>query len=182
MSLNRWVSRLVGPRADSLLAANEELKVLISLNRDSGGLEETEARMLLRTLRLADLEVHEVMTPRTDIVSVVDDLTVERFLEFNARQYHSRFPVLRRGTDDVVGVLEARDVLRALASGEVSLTDSVTQLATEAHFIWESKPVMDAIEEIRGGDHDMAIVVDEFGSMEGLVTLHQLLSDTTSNG
>jgi putative hemolysin len=175
--LNRWVSRLANPRGESVLATHEELKVLISLNRESGGLEETQARMLLRTLRLADLEVREVMTPRTEIVSITDEMTVADFLEFNARQFYSRFPVIRQGTEDVIGILAARDVLRALAAGDVSQSDPVTELATEAHFVWESKPVVDTIEEIRGGDHDMAIVVDEFGAMEGLVTLHQLLTE-----
>jgi putative hemolysin len=174
--VNRFVIRLVNPRSAASLATQEELKVLISLNRESGGLDETQARMLLRTLRLADLKVREVMTPRTEMNSITDDLTVAQFLEFNARQYHSRFPVFKRGTDDVVGILAARDVFRAMASGDISSGDPVNELMEAAHFVWESKPVVDVIAEMQRASFDMVIVVDEFGAVEGLVTFHHLLT------
>lgn len=179
---NRWITGLLSKSSPTATVTREELKLLISLNREAGGIDETQANLLLRTLRLTDLRVRDVMTPRTEVVSVSEDLNVAQFLEFNARQYHSRFPVFKRGSDDVTGVLEARDVFRALSAGDASSNDPIAELASPAQFVWESKPVVDTIAEMQRTDADMAMVVDEFGSMVGLVTFHHLLAQVVGRG
>lgn len=173
--LNRWVAARAGDRDRYPIAAQEELKVLIAVNRESGSLDESEASLLLRTLRLTDLQVREVMTPKSEIVHVPESMTVTQFLDFNSHQFHSRFPVVRGDLDNVVGILEARDVLRALGAGPVQRSDAIGTLMKPAQFVSETGNVIDEITRMRRSDIKLAIVVNEYGGAVGIVTFNHLI-------
>ncbi|MBM3926144.1 MAG: HlyC/CorC family transporter [SAR202 cluster bacterium] len=176
-AMNRWVAARLGNVSAKDLAAQEELKVLISLGKDSGAMEETEAEMMLRMLRVTNLRVGSIMTPRTEIIYVEKGMPLSQFLEFNARQYHSRFPVYNGDVDDVVGLLAARDVLQALGKEQLNPDASVTHLMRPAHFVPETKPVSELLSEMREKGVPLALVVNEFGSVAGLVTFKQLVGE-----
>ena len=173
--LNRWVAARAGDSDRYPAATQEELKVLISVNRESGSLDESEASLLLRTLRLTDLQVREVMTPKPEIVHVPDRMTVAQFLDFNSRQFHSRFPVVKGDLDNVVGILEAQDVLKALGAGPLQQSDAVAMLMKPAQFVSETDNVIDTITRMRRSDIKLAIVVNEYGGAVGLVTFNHLI-------
>jgi putative hemolysin len=178
--LNTWVADRAG--RSSSVVSQEEFKVLISLNKESGSIDETQADVLLRTLRLTELQVRDVMTQRSEISWIPDTMKVSEFLEFNSLQYHSRFPVCRDGVDGVVGILNARDVLRSLGTSVISASDPVSQLMEPTYFLWESKPALEAVAEMRRQKLEMALAVDEFGSVVGLVTIHSMLSEVVGRG
>jgi putative hemolysin len=173
--LNRWVAARAGDSDRDPIATQEELKVLISVNRESGSLDESEASLLLRTLRLTDLRVREVMTPKPEIIYVPDRMTVAQFMDFNSRQFHSRFPVVKGDLDNVVGILEARDVLRVLGAGPMQQSDAVATLMKPAQFVSETDNVIDTITRLRRWDIKLAIVVNEYGGAVGLVTFNHLI-------
>ncbi len=176
-ALNRWVISRLGKMTDEGLVTQEELKLLVSLGRESGAVDETEAGMILRMLRITERQVQGVMTPRTEIVWVRWGMLLSEFLEFNARQYFSRFPVFGRDLDDVIGVLAARDVLQAMGRGELEPSESVTELVQPAYFVPETKPILEAITEMRQSGAHMAIAVDEYGGVAGLVTFRELMEE-----
>jgi putative hemolysin len=176
-AINSWVAGRLGRVSAKDLANQEELKVLISLGRDSGAMAETEAQMMLRMLRVTNLRVCNVMTPRTDIIYVEKEMPLSQFLEFNARQYHSRFPVLDGNVDDVVGVLAARDVLQAMGKEHLKPDATVTRFMRPAHFIPETKPVSELLSEMREKGMALALAINEFGSVAGLVTFKQLVGE-----
>lgn len=175
--LNRWVSSRTGGEATKDMLTREELSVLISLVQESGAVQETEAEMLLRMLRAIDRQVGEIATPRTEIVWVEEGMTLNQFLEFNARQFHSRFPIFDGNVDNVVGKLATEDVLQAMGRGELEPSDSVTKLMRPAYFVPETKRVTELITEMRERGANMALVVNEFGEVVGVVTFKQLVEE-----
>ena len=173
--LSRGVTRLFGGGGWSEMVTEEELKAMISLGRAAGTVESMEAEMLERVFRFGDRQVREVITPRTESVVLESGTRVAEFLQVYSRHPYSRFPVYEGGLDNVVGVLSMRDVLRALAENKLDPEDDVTALRRPAFFVSESKLVSELLTEFQASGHSMAIVVDEFGGVDGLVTLTQLV-------
>jgi putative hemolysin len=148
----------------------EEVRDLISTGRESGILYEREADLLLRVLRAGDRLVREIMTPRTETVWIDQKMQLSEFLEFNAPQYYDHFPVCAGSLDRVVGMLSVKDVLRASSHGELQPTDYVGKLAQPAYFVPETKRALELVYEMSQSGEGVALAVDEFGGIAGLIT------------
>jgi magnesium and cobalt transporter len=122
-------------------------------------------------LQVADIPVREVMVPRAQMEVVQIDQTIDELIDFAIRTSHSRFPVVGENKDDVLGVLLAKDLLPALRHPEISLQ----ALLRPAIFIPESKRLNLLLREFRVSRNHMAIVVDEYGGISGLVTIEDVL-------
>jgi putative hemolysin len=177
-SLSRSVNKIVGGDIDSrALITAEEIKILISVGRAAGTVEQGEAEMIRKVFRFGDRLAREMMTPRPEIIWVEKGTPLKQFLILYEKHYHTRFPVFEGQTDNVIGVLSVKDVVRALGREELKPQDPVTRLIRPAHFVPESKPVATLFSEIQESRSQMAIVVDEFGGVAGLVTQRQLVSE-----
>lgn len=154
-----------------------ELHTLIDIGVGEGEFEQEEAERLKGVFRFGDRQVRDVMTPRTETVFVQRGLSVEEFLEIYAEHSHTRFPVYWDTTDNVVGVLSLKDIMRSLAANRLKDDDSVTDVIRDAHFVPETKRIAELFDELRRSGNQMAIAVDEFGGVAGLVTLKQLIED-----
>jgi CBS domain containing-hemolysin-like protein len=155
----------------------EEIRILIGLGREAGAVEENEAQMLLRMMHVMGRRVSEVMTPRVRMVAVEKEITVARFLELNARQYFSRFPVFEGTSDNIVGILSAKDVIQALGRGELETEDLAAKVMRKPLFVPEGRSLLDAVLDMRRAGRSVAIAVDEFGGVVGLVTFKQLVGE-----
>jgi len=122
-------------------------------------------------LNVADLQVRDIMVPRAqmDVVDLND--TLEEITEFVVEATHSRYPVINEHKDDIVGILLAKDLLRQFAGKEFDLRDALRP----AIFIPESKRLNVLLREFRSSRNHMAIVVDEYGGVAGLVTIEDVL-------
>ena len=154
-----------------------ELHTLIDIGVGEGEFEQEEAERLKGVFRFGDRQVRDVMTPRTETVFVQRGLSVEEFLKIYAEHSHTRFPVYWDTTDNVVGVLSLKDIMRSLAANRLKDDDSVTDVIRDAHFVPETKRIAELFDELRRSGNQMAIAVDEFGGVAGLVTLKQLIED-----
>jgi len=134
-----------------------------------------EAELIESVLDVTDAVVREVMVPRPDMVVVSADVDTTAAIEVCIGEGRSRIPVTRDSVDDVVGIVYARDLLQLLAVG--SAPRPVTDVARPAHFVPETKRVLDLLEEMQAEQDHMAIVVDEFGAIAGLVTIEDLLEE-----
>jgi putative hemolysin len=173
-----FVLRLIGlhrEREESM--TDEEIRLMIGLSAQSGGVDENEAVLLDRVFHFGDQQVHEVMTPRNLAVGVDKNSTIGDFYTVYNQAPHSRFPAYDDNLDSVVGILGIKDVLGALARGEAGPANAVEPLIREAMFIPESKPIDDLFREMQAAGAQMAVVVDEFGGTAGIVTLEQLLEE-----
>ena len=152
-----------------------ELRTLIGIGEAEGELESGEAEMLENVFRFGDRQVREVMTPRTEVVFIEAGSTVQDFLSVYAQNSHTRFPVHKESPDDVVGIVSAKDVLKAIATKAIPSDGSISEAVRDTYFIPETKRIDRLFDELRESGNQMAIVVDEYGGVAGLVTLKRLL-------
>ena len=138
-------------------------------------LDQRDREMLRSILRLDVTTAREIMTPRLDMVAVEGDFTLAQVSDVLVSSGHSRLPVYEETIDRILGVLYARDVLEALASR--NRDDNVRDLVRPAYIIPESKRLDDLLEELQDKGVQMAIVVDEYGGTEGLVTMEDVLEE-----
>ncbi|KTE21019.1 DNA-binding protein [Sphingopyxis sp. H050] len=151
----------------------EELHLIVAEASKSGVIEESERAIISGVVRLADRPVREVMTPRIDVdwidISSDADAVRAKLLETP----HTRIPVARGSVDDIVGIVQARDIAGALFRGEALDIEKLTRSAKVIH---DQIDAMDALEALRAADVPMLLVHDEYGHFEGLVTPADLLS------
>ncbi len=151
-----------------------EILSMIDIGEAEGTVEPVEAEMLENVFRFGDHQAREVMTPRTEIISVERGVTLKEFFELYTEHSHTRFPVHKESRDDIVGIISAKDILRILATKGMNEEDSVTDIIRDAYFVPETKLVSELFEELRKTGHQMAICLDEYAGIAGLVTVKRL--------
>lgn len=151
----------------------EELHLVVAEAQTSGVLDESERAIISGIVRLADRPVREVMTPRTDIDWIDVGANRDEISAVLASTPHSRLPVARGSVDDIVGVISARDLLVALLGGR---NLDLSELAKTAPVIPDLMDAMDALAVLREADVPLALVHDEYGHLDGIVTPGSLLS------
>lgn len=169
----RAIARLGGSGVIDINVTEGELRTLIDLGEAEGTFDPAEAEMLENVFRFGDRQVRDVMTPRTEIIYVERDSTLKDFLETYAEHTHTRFPVYRDDIDNIIGIISAKDVLRALAKGS-SYDSPTTHIVRDSYFVPETKRIAELFDELRLSGNQMAIVIDEHGGLAGLVTLKSL--------
>jgi putative hemolysin len=171
----RWLG-LKPPGADDDVLSEAELRMLVSQSTQHGEIEQQEQEMLYKVFDFADKEAKDVMVPRPEVVALSIDLPPEQCLEAVMDSPYTRYPVYRESLDNVVGILHVRDLFRALRDRgmhEVKVEDIIRP----AHIVPETKDLAALLAEFRRANQHMAIVVDEYGEMEGIVTLEDLLEE-----
>jgi putative hemolysin len=150
----------------------EEIHAVLEEGSAAGVIEEEERRMVRNLFHLDDRSIATLMTSRADIACLDVEATPEEVIATLERTPHSRYPVVRGGLQDVVGVVSARALLLALLRGQVL---DLSAAAKPPVFVPESVSGRDVLETFRASRTGMAFVVDEYGSLLGLVTLHDVL-------
>ena len=159
-------------------ASEDELRDLVDLASESEVIEAEERRMIHSVFELGDTIVREVMVPRTDMVTVEQGTGLEDAMHLFLRSGFSRIPVIGASTDDPLGVLYLKDVARRLHSGHPENEEMAVERAMRpAVFVPESKPVDSLLHEMQGEAAHVALVVDEYGGIAGLVTIEDLVEE-----
>ena len=153
----------------------EELRLLVNVGEEEGVLEEEETDMIHSIFEFADTTVREVMVPRIDMITLESDASVDEAVDLALQGGFSRIPVYEETIDNIIGVLFTKDMLKQLREGHNSLP--IRELVRPAYFVPESKKLDDLLREIRQKRTHMAIVVDEYGSVAGLVTIEDLVEE-----
>ena len=168
-----WLRTVLGGRDDNTL--RETIKELIEeQDSEEGSMGAGERALLANILKLRDRSVADVMVPRADIAAVEVDTSMAALVHRMADEAHSRLPVYRETLDDVVGMVHIKDVIAAVAGHKpVELKDIVRDLTIVA----PSMPVVDLLVQMRQKRQHMALVVDEFGGIDGLVTIEDLVEE-----
>ncbi len=173
----RRISRLFGAdvAADERISA-EELRLIIEQGGEQGILEAEEEQMIHAVIELGDQRIHEVMVPRTAMVTLAASATTEEVIDKVIEEGHSRIPVYEETIDEIVGILYAKDLLPLLrvSAGE---PPSLRTLLRTPVFVPESMSVDDLLHEFQRRKVHIAIVLDEYGGTAGLVTIEDLLEE-----
>src|SRR6266705_4475491 len=153
----------------------EELRLLVSVGEEEGVLEEEETEMIHSIFEFADTTVREVMVPRIDMVTLEADATVDEAVDLALQAGFSRIPVYKESIDDIIGVLYTKDMLKQLREDHNTLP--IRDLVRPAYFVPETKKLDDLLREMQQKRVHMVIVVDEYGSVAGLVTIEDLVEE-----
>jgi CBS domain containing-hemolysin-like protein len=175
--LTRMVNKLTGGQSaiEEGYVTRDEIRDLIETGEREGVLDEEERQMLHRTLRFNRTIAKEVMTPRLDMTAVPKDATIDEAIEMCIESNHERLPVYDGELDNVMGVVHINELIRnsQYANGEVDLED----LTEPTLHVPESKNVDELLREMREKRLNMVIIIDEFGTTEGLATIEDLIEE-----
>ena len=167
---------LTPPGGEMEVYSEAELKMLLSRSTEEGELEAQEQEMLYKVFDFADKEVSAVMVPRPEVVALSIEMPPEEALAAVIDSPYTRYPVYRDSLDEIVGVLHVRDLFSALVDRGIAGVQ-IEQLLRPAHIVPETKDLAALLTEFRRTNQHLAVVVDEYGELEGIVTLEDLLEE-----
>ena len=157
------------------LVTEEQLRFLVEVGEEEGVIEEEEREMIHSIFEMGDTLVREVMRPRIDIIGLPSSATINEALGLMIEYGHTRLPVYEGSVDHITGVVYVRDVLPGVREGR--LDTSVLKVLRPAFFVPETKKVDELFREMQRKKVSMAIVLDEYGGTEGLVTMEDILEE-----
>jgi putative hemolysin len=173
------VTRLVGiePAPAGVVAHTEEdIRLIVAQAGESGVVEQAEQELLYKVFDFADKEAHEVMVPRPQVVAISVDLPPEECLAAVIDSPFTRYPAYRGSLDEIVGILHVRDLFSSLYGKGIENV-VIEELLRQPYLVPETKDLGALLAEFRQTKQHMAIVVDEYGAMQGIVTLEDLLEE-----
>ncbi|MDP9329136.1 MAG: hemolysin family protein [Actinomycetota bacterium] len=187
-----WLGRGFGPLAKFLLkvanvimpgrgipegpfVTEQEIRAYADVASEEAEIDKEEKELIHSIFEFGDTIAREVMVPRPDIVAIEHDKTLRDVQAIVLTHGYSRVPVYREDLDDVIGIVFAKDVLKALHQGKQDMP--LEEVVREAHFVPESKRVADLLREMQKEKFHIALVTDEYGSLSGLISLEDLLEE-----
>jgi len=159
----------------SNVVTEDELKTLVDAGEEEGVFEQGERQMIYSVFALGDTLAREIMVPRTDMLALDVNMPPPEAVDALLKAGHSRAPVYEESVDHTLGLLYAKDLLRAWREGQ--LPTSIRELLRPAHFVPEAKKVDELLAEMQSQRIHMAIIVDEYGGVAGLVTLEDIIEE-----
>ena len=172
-SQKNWLDRL-GQVFSSEPKDRDELVSILREAQDRNLFDSSALAMIEGVLQVSELQVRDIMIPRSQMVVVEEENTVQEMLPTIIESAHSRFPVIGDSRDEVVGVLLAKDLLRFLSDNNTE-EFNITDILRAAYIVPESKRLNILLNEFRNSRNHMAIIVDEYGGVSGLVTIEDVL-------
>ncbi len=160
--------------AESLSVSEEEIKAMIDVGEESGVVAAEQRRMLHGIFDLSQTRVRDVMIPRTEVIGIDISANFEEVLAILRTARHSRFPVYSDNLDKVVGVVHAKDILAFFGHSEGFF---LRDLCRDPYYVPESKRIAVLLQTFRKKKEHLALVVDEYGGVEGLVTLEDVVEE-----
>ena len=179
--LRSWLRGLLrGKSEEDWRETIEELIEDGDEGEDETSVARHERMLLSNILRLRGRTAIDVMVPRADIVGVEVDTPLPGVLDILAREAHSRMPVYRENLDDALGMIHVKDVVAALSrtrAGDIDAPKSLTEILRPVQIVAPSMPVLDLLLQMREKRQHMALVIDEFGGIDGLITIEDLVEE-----
>ena len=173
-------TQIIRPNPDAHENREEELRGLIELQGNDGNADDRERKAMLSSiLDLNEISVEAIMTHRGTVSMINADDQVEDILRYVLNSPHTRHPVFSGKSDNIVGVLHVKDLLRAVGEAEsgMVLPETVQNIASDAYFIPETTLLFDQLQAFRSRREHFAVVVDEYGDFRGIVTLEDILEE-----
>lgn len=158
---------------ESEVLMEDEFKTLIDVGSLEGVVDESQKELINKIFELGDRPVTDIMVPRVDMFCLPLDIPVEEMLQSIARARQERVPVYRDDRDDIIGILFARDLLNNVWRGRVQ--DSIQNLLMKPYFVPEQQTVHGVLHDFQKNFLQIAIVVDEYGGVSGMITLEHIL-------
>jgi CBS domain containing-hemolysin-like protein len=173
-SFKRWEDQ-AEPDKKEEEKTDEEIQAFIDVGQEEGILEKEEGEMIQSIVEFGDKVAREVMTPRTQIVGIDIDASVDKLADLIISKHHTRIPVYREDLDNIEGIVHERDLLSVWQRAEKM--QGLRPLIKPVNFVPETKPIDDLLEEMKDKGDQMVLVVDEYGGVSGLITMKDLVEE-----
>lgn len=176
LAIARGLFRLfrVGSGDERSAVTEDDIRAMAMLGEQTGDIASAEREIIDAVFSLADRTVREVMTPRTEIHALESPVTIDAVRRAVAETGHSRFPVIRDDLDHLVGILHVKDLLGMTSD---PTTSDIHRVIRDPVYVPESKPLLDLLAEMRNSRLTLAVVTDEHGGIEGIITIKDLVSE-----
>lgn len=162
------------PKANEPFITEEELKTMVGVSEEEGVLEDVEKEMIFNVFEFADSQVKDVMVQRVDVVAVDINSTYDEVINVIKTEQFSRIPVYNQNIDDVIGILNVKDLIIAAQSKE---NFKVSDYMREPYYTFEFKKITELFNEMKKNRNHMAVVLDEYGGNVGIVTIEDLIEE-----
>jgi len=169
----RWEEEIEPAKEEE--TSEEEIQAFIDAGQEEGILESDEGEMIQSIVHFGNKVAREVMTPRTQIVAIDINSSIDKLVQLITSKRRTRIPVYRDDLDNIEGFIHERDVLRAGQKGENP--ESLRPLLKQVQFVPETKPVDDLLQEMKERGDQIVLVVDEYGGVSGLITMEDLVEE-----
>ena len=174
-AITNVVIKIIPFRKEKIFDSEEELKILAELGEEEGTLQEEESDMIQSIFDFKEKTVGEIITPRVDIVSLKSDESIDKAMDIIGERQFSKIPIYKDTIDNIKGILYAKDIIPYLMGSRPNV--NLQTLARQPFFVPETKPIDDLMKEFKLRKTSIAIVVDEWGGTEGLVTLEDVVEE-----
>ena len=174
-STDNSLLKKIGRAFSSNPTSSDEVADMLRSAENESIIDSSALQIMEGALKVSDLQAREIMIPRSRMQVIEDDFSLEQILDLVIQSQHSRFPVVGESSDDVLGILLAKELLPLLLSGKESF--DLKSLLRPATIIPESKRLNILLQEFREHRYHMAIVVDEYGGVSGLLTIEDVLEE-----
>lgn len=174
------ISQLLGIKEIGIFFSEDELKTLIEVSEEKGTIEEDEREMLHSIFEFSQTTVREIMVPRIDMVCVEKKTSLDMLINIIKINGYSRIPLYQDRIDNIIGIIHAKDLLPYIKPGKDELESKpidLSSLARQVVFVPENKKIDELLREFQRDKIHMAIVVDEYGGTDGLITLEDILEE-----
>lgn len=175
----RLMEWMIGRRGNGVITmpyvTEGELKMLVDVGEEEGVLEKEEREMIHGIFEFKDTIAREIMTPRTDMITIASNITIDHVVKIAIESGHSRFPVYDTNVDNITGLVYIKDLLPFF--NEPRAEQLPSSYIRSIHFVPENKKIDEIFRELKKAKNQMAIVVDEYGGTAGLITLEDILEE-----
>jgi len=172
--LNKFI-KLIGIKAQEKAITDEEILSMLKIAEEEGSIKEIEEKMMTSILEFDDIKVSEIATPRKDMVMLESKLSIEHALKLFLKKSHTRTPVYEKQKDNIVGIVHIKDVMKNMQGKNKNRP--INKIMYKPYFVPEVKKISDLLRHFQKRKEHLAIVVDEHGSITGLVTLEDVLEE-----
>ena len=174
-AITNFIIKLIPFRKEKIFDSEEELKILAELGEEEGTLKEEESEMIQSIFDFTDKTVGEIITPRVDIIGIKSSETLDKAMDVIGEKQFSKIPIYKDSMDNINGILYAKDIIPYLIGSRPKI--NLHTIAREPFFVPETKPIDELLDEFKRRKTSIAIVVDEWGGTEGLVTLEDVVEE-----
>ena len=179
-----WLGQLVSglahhnrPSTPSPSLAESEVEILVNEGEQNGSLGHERAEMIRNVLDFGDLRAGDVMVPRTHVIAVDVDTPADDLFKLIKQRTHSRYPVYRERIDNIVGILHVKDLVAYASETDLRTVKVADVMRTPVVFVPETQSASSLLRDMRSGRRHLAIIIDEFGGMSGIVTLEDIVEE-----
>ncbi|WP_113927194.1 hemolysin family protein [Bacillus sp. P14.5] len=166
----------VDPNAEDENVTEEEIRMMVDVGKEKGTIQENEKIMINNIFELDNKDVSDIMTHRTNIMAIPYDLNLEETAHIVNVERYTRFPVYEENLDQIIGILHVKDLIQFLENGGEETFDLKT-LVRNPYYVLESKSIDSLFAEMQKNNTHMAIVIDEYGGTDGVVTIEDIMEE-----